>query len=242
MAAGIGLLSNWKPGVFLWSRVAGDAVDLASLTAVLASKRGRRGGTIGSIAAVAGVTALDVMAAIRQTQESAGQTERAEANLIVNRSPEECYRFWRNFENLARFMSYIQSVRPTGEQRHHWIARLPGNAGTVEWDSELVDDRPDERISWRSLPGSQVYHSGSVQFEPAAGNRGTVIRFQVDYSHPGQTILSPLAKLVGKHPEQLIYKDLRRFKQAIETGEVIRTEGQPTGRRSGATWLDAIAR
>jgi uncharacterized membrane protein len=242
LGAGIGLLSRRKPGVFLWSRVAGDAVDITSLAGVLASRRSNRGAAIGSLAAVAGITALDVLTAQATCSITGSQSERAEASLIINRSPQDCYRFWRDFENLSRFLSYIQTVRVTGDRTSHWIARVPGSNTPVEWDSEITDDRPDEGLSWQSTGGSAVSHSGSVQFEPAPHNRGTIVRVQVDYGHPGQAVVSPLARLAGKHPEQMIYKDLRRFKQVMETGEVIRTEGQPAGRRSGATWLDQLAR
>jgi uncharacterized membrane protein len=136
---------------------------------------------------------------------------------------------------------YLQSVRITGDRHSHWIARGPGDT-RVEWDAELVEDKPNERISWRSLPGADISNTGSVSFEPAAGGRGTIVRVQITYGHAGYQLGSFLATLVGKDPEQLVNKDLRRFKQVLETGDVVSTEGQSAGRRSGATWLDSIAR
>ncbi len=242
LAAGVGILTQPKPAGWLWSRVAGDMVDLASLGATLASPDAERGKTIAAVASVAGVTVLDILCAEQLTaqEREGGAAERSEASLMVNRQPEECYRFWRDFENLPRFMSYLQSVRTTGDRQSHWVAATP--AGRFEWDAELMDDIPNQRISWRSLPGANVHNSGSVGFEAAPGLRGTIVRVQLDYSHPAQSVISPLARLMGKHPEQMIEKDLRRFKQVMEVGEVITTEGQSAGRRSGATWLDRIAR
>ncbi len=240
MAAGIGILTATRPAPWLWARVAGDALDLTSLGGTLASPKAERGRTIFGIASVAGVTALDVMCAreVRGAQWRRGA--RAEASMIVNRSPEECYRFWRNFENLPRFMSYLQSVAVSGERTSHWIARLPGGR-RIGWDAVIVTDLPNRRISWRSLPGSELSNSGSVEFESARGDRGTIVRVQIDYGNRLHAAASAAAALVGKHPEDLIRKDLHRFKQAVETGEVITTEGQPAGRRSSVTWLDRIA-
>jgi uncharacterized membrane protein len=145
---------------------------------------------------------------------------------------------------LPRFMDYLESVRSEGN-RSHWTARVPG-VGRVEWDAEIVEDRPNERISWRSLPGSDVPNSGFVSFERAPGGRGTIVRSEIEYCMSGKALAAPFARLIGKDPAQMAYKELRRFKQAIETGEVIRTEGQPSGRRESRTegtgWLDTIAR
>jgi uncharacterized membrane protein len=242
IAAGIGILTRPRPAGFLWARVAGDAVDLASLGYLLrARKAGHRRAAV-SLAAVAGVTALDIVCARQLSRGTGfGGTVRVETSIITNRSPEECYRFWRNFENLPRFMSYLQSVRITGDRNSHWIARGPGDT-RIEWDAEMLDDVPNQRITWRSLPGSEFVNSGSVSFERAPGNRGTVVRVQFDYGQPRYALASAVAKLVGKEPGQLVNKDLRRFKQVLETGDVVTTEGQPAGRTSGATWLDSIAR
>jgi uncharacterized membrane protein len=137
-------------------------------------------------------------------------------------------------------MSYLQSVRDTGNGRSHWVAAAPGGR-SVEWDAEVVNDVPGQMISWRSLPGSNVCTSGSVVFEAAPGNRGTIVRVQMDFSSPAPG-LTRVGKILGKHPEQMVYKDLRRFKQVMETGEAITTEGQSAGRKGSATWLDSIAR
>jgi uncharacterized membrane protein len=239
LAAGIGLLTASNRAPWLWARVGGDAVDLTSLGKVAASDQNDRGKTIFGIASVAGVTALDVACALHATAARAGTWCHAEANIIVDRHREECYRFWRQFDNLPRVMRYIESVQTNGDTSH-WIACAPGGR-RVEWDSEIESDVPNERIAWRSLPGSDVRHSGSVNFESAPGGRGTIVRLQTDYGHAFRA-LEPLATFLGKHPEQLMRKALRRFKQVMETGEVITTEGQSSGRESGATWLDNIAR
>jgi len=243
LAAGAGILASREPAGWLWSRVAGDIVDLASLTGLLASQDSDRGKSAFGLASVAVVTILDVMCAQQLTDEARGRegnSARAEASLIVNRSPEECYAFWRNLENLPRFMTHLKSVRITGDRQSHWIADV-GRAA-VEWDAEMEIDVPNQRIAWRSLPGSDVPNSGAVEFERASGGRGTIVRVQIDYGNLMQALTSAAAAVVGQAPEQMIQKELRRFKQVMETGEVITTEGQSAGNRTGTTWLDAIAR
>lgn len=241
IATGIGILSNPQPAGWLWMRVAGDAVDLASLRRAGKGRRNGRGKRLFGAASVAGVTMLDIVCAARLSKEESGRTwRRAEANMAVDRPPDECYQFWANFENLPRFMSYLQSVTTTSDGRSHWIAAGPGDS-RIEWDAVAEENVPNRRITWRSIDGSSVWHSGSVEFEPEPAGHGTVVRVQMDYGHPFQA-LGPLAKLLGKDPEQMIRKELRRFKQVMETGEVLTTEGQPSGRESSMTWLDRAAR
>ena len=201
--------------------------------------RNERGWTAFAIASVAGVTVLDVLCATKSTQGPSAA--RAEASLIVNRSPEECYAFWRNLENLPRFMKYLETVRTTGERRSHWIVNS-GNGMRLEWDAEIETDIPNQRISWRSVANADVSHSGSVEFERAPDGRGTIVRVQIDYGNLLHSLASAAATLIGRHPEQVLRKELYHFRQVLETGEMITTEGQPAGRRSGATWLDQIAR
>lgn len=242
--AGVGILTQPNPAPWLWGRVAGDVLDLSTLGKTLNGPENNRALAALGIASVGVVTALDYLCAKELSEQHAqhgNPAMHAEANMMINRSPEECYNVWRNFENLPHFMQYLQSVRLTGGRQSHWVGNVPGGA-TIEWDAEMTEDRPNERIGWRSLPGSQVTNSGTVDFEKAPGGRGTIVRVQMDYNAPGASVASLLAKMIGKEPEQLVNKDLRRFKQYIETGSVITTDGQPAGRRSGTTWLDSVAR
>jgi uncharacterized membrane protein len=241
IAAGVMILSGAR-AAGCWSRVAGDIMDLALLGGDLAAPDTDKGRAIGSTAAVAGVTVLDALTAWELSQSQSGAYDvRAERAITINKSPDECYRFWRDFENLPRFMLHLQSVRPTGENRSHWIAKGPGGM-KYEWDAEVTGDRPGECISWRTLEGADVDHSGSVRFEKAPGGRGTVVRVRLYYTPPGMGAGALVARILGQDPEAEIAKDLRRLKQMMETGDVVTTEGQPAGRGSGSTWLDTLAR
>jgi len=150
-------------------------------------------------------------------------------SVTIDRSPEDLYTFWRNFENLARFMTHVESVRVQDEKRSHWVVKAPLGQ-KVEWDAEIINDVPNERIGWRSLENADVDHAGSVEFEPAGNGRGTRLKVTLKYSPPGDKIGAAVAKLLGESPETQIEEDLRRLKQLMETGEIARTNGQPSGR------------
>jgi uncharacterized membrane protein len=151
-----------------------------------------------------------------------------EKSIIIDKSPEELYSFWRDFENLPRFMNHLESVNSVGFNRWHWVAKGP--AGTrPEWDAEIYNEKPNELIAWRSLDGT-VTNAGSVHFEPAPGARGTQVKVVLNYNAPGGKVSALLAKLFGQEPGQMIEGDLRRLKQILETGEVARVEGQSSRR------------
>jgi uncharacterized membrane protein len=239
LAAGIGILTQRDRAPWLWTRVAGDSFDLAALSLAL-TRRGRRGRAAVALAAVAGVTALDLLAAVRLTGSRAGRTVPGasgrtdiylERSIAVSKSPEECYRFWRSFENLPRFMHSIESVRQLDERRSRWVAKGP-LAMRLEWTSEITVDRPGEEIAWRTLDDAGAANAGSVRFEIAPAGRGTIVRVSLHYSPLGGALGAGLVRLLGHDPQSGIREDLRRFKQVMETGEIATTRGQPTGRRS----------
>ena len=149
--------------------------------------------------------------------------------ITINHPVEEIYAFWRDFENLPRFMHHLQMVETTGGGRSHWTARAPGG-GDVEWDAEVTEDKPNELIAWRSIGSDDdIENSGIVRFLRAPGDRGTEVLVQLDYDPPGGKAGSIFAKLLGEEPSQQIDDDLRRLKQVIETGEVVRSHGSPEG-------------
>lgn len=149
-------------------------------------------------------------------------------SIIVNKMPDEVYRFWRDLENLGRFMQHLKSVKALDERRSHWKATASAGR-TVEWDAEITEDQPDSKIGWRSVGSRDVEHTGSVAFEPAPGNRGTYVRVDIHYRPPAGALGTLIAKLFGEEPSQQIYDDLRRFKQLIETGEIAQSDASIHG-------------
>jgi len=211
----------------MWGRVAGDILDLVSLGKAMKTKSFSKTRAGAVTAAVVGVTALDVLCGERLSSgtgvSSRGGRVRITKSIIVNRSPEEVYRFWHDFENLAKFMKNVESVRVTGDKRSHWRVKSPAGK-TVEWDAEIVEDRPNSLIAWRSLWNSEVENSGSVRFESAPGGRGTFVRVELEYVPPLGMIGAEIAKLLGKAPGRQVEEDLRRFKQLMETGEIVQSD------------------
>jgi len=154
-------------------------------------------------------------------------------SVTINRTPEAVYRFWRDFSNLPQFMIHVRSIAATGD-RSHWVVAAPAGQ-TVEWDAEIVEDRPYERIAWRSLPGSDIQHQGMVRFEKAPADRGTEVHVEFQYDAPAGQAGATIAKLFGEEPTQQVRDDLRRLKQVMETGEVVRSDGSPEGAGQGAS-------
>ena len=156
-----------------------------------------------------------------------------EKAIAIDKTPEELFSFWRQFENLPRFMNNLESVTCSGLNRSHWIAKGPGGKN-VEWDAEIYNEKPNEMIAWRSLEGADIVNAGSVRFTPI-GVRGTEVRVVLNYNLPGGKISALFAKLFGSEPGQMIADDLRRLKQILETGEAATIEGQTSGRVAEAT-------
>ena len=219
IAAGVMIFSQENPAAGVWSRVAGDALDLASLGKAFASPSANKGRVTFATANVLAVTALDLIAA-KQLSTNGSHGIHAKASCVVNRAPEEVYSFWRNFENLPRFMRHLESVQDRGDGRSRWVAKGPAGS-TVEWEATIVADVPGEVITWRSLEGSDVDNAGAVRFERAAGDRGTIVKVNVQYNPPAGVIGATVAKLFGEEPQQQLDDDLRRFKQVLEVGEVV---------------------
>ena len=141
---------------------------------------------------------------------------KVEHSVNINRPPAELYAFWRNFENLPRFMNHLESVKRFGGNRSHWVAKAPGGR-TVEWDAEVYNEKEGEMIAWRTLEGSQVASAGSVHFEPA-GEDATNVRVNLKYDPPGGKLGSLVARLFGENPQRQIEEDLARFKEIMEAG------------------------
>ncbi|MFO7321259.1 MAG: SRPBCC family protein [Chloroflexota bacterium] len=149
--------------------------------------------------------------------------------VTINRPADVLYNFWREPSNLPQIIDYIESVQMTGENRAHWTIRLPGGM-KAEFDVEVYTDVPNEVISWRSLPDSQIQNAGSVRFRPAPAGRGTQVELTIEFVPPGGPLGQAVMKLFGDMPEQYIGQYLREFKQIMETGEKATTEGQTSGR------------
>jgi len=236
ITSGIGILARSKPTPWVDARVAGDAIDLGLLGAAFSQTGSDVNRLATATAAVAGVTAMDVLCSTRLHRYQRGLDPfiHITKSIAINKPKEQLYQFWRDFQNLPRFMRHLDSVRVTGERRSHWVAKAPAGKH-VEWDAEITEERNNEYIAWRSLEGADVENSGSVRFETGPKGRGSVVTVELHYKPPGGRLGATFAKLLGEEPGQQVNEDLRRFKQLIESGEIPTTEGQPAGRKSSTS-------
>jgi uncharacterized membrane protein len=159
------------------------------------------------------------------------QGVRVERVIRVQRPPEELYRFWRDLENLPRFMRHLESVQNLGGGRSHWVAKAPAGR-TAEWDAEIIAERPNELIAWRSVEGSTVNNAGSVRFRAGANSEGTRVIVELEYEPPAGRLGALLGRPFGEEPAVEVREDLRAFKELMEAGEVATTTGQPSGRKA----------
>jgi uncharacterized membrane protein len=226
------------PPKTVWTRVAGDAVDLVLLARAVATRRGERQTRVSlATAAVAGIAAIDTVAAIRARHT--GQHGRGKpgplhlkASVTVRCPPREVYDYWRDFERLPQFMGHLQSVTVDGAGRSTWTASAPIKKH-VTWQAEMTGDEPGRRISWKSLPGADVANSGTVHFAETPDGSGTEVRVNLHYDVPGGAVGRAVARLWGEEPTQQVHDDLRRFKAIMETGDVVRSDALPDGPDSG---------
>lgn len=138
--------------------------------------------------------------------------------VTINRPAGELYRYFRDFANLPNFMENIVSIEVRDAAVSHWVVKAPAGA-TVEWDARITQEEPDRLIAWTSEPGADVPNSGRIEFREA-GDRGTVVTATIAYDPPGGIIGKAIAKLFQREPAIQARRDLRRFKQLMETGEI----------------------
>jgi len=153
---------------------------------------------------------------------------RVDHAITVNKPRAEVYAFWRRLENLPRFMKHLESVQQLDSRRSRWAATGPAGR-RVEWEAEIINEIENELIGFRSLEGSTVDLAGSVRFQDAPGARGTEVIVEMQYNPPAGLLGAFAAKMSGEEPSQQLKEDLNRFKAVMESGEVLSTEGQPSG-------------
>ena len=209
LAAAVGLLGQESPA-WLWYRTGGDFIHIGMLGRALKNNDGRgRGRTAAALAAVLGITGVDVYAAVTRSRTKVEMD--TSATTTVGLPAQEVYEMWR--------------------RRSCWRAGASADR-TAERDAEITEDVPGQRIAWRSVGSADIHNEGSVQFVPAPGGRGTEVHVKLRYEMPGGKLGEAVARYFGEDPRQQLDDDLRRFKQVAETGEVVRSEGAPGGKRA----------
>jgi len=138
--------------------------------------------------------------------------------VTINKPVAEVYSYFRDFSNLPHFMENVVSIETPDATRSHWVVKAPGGT-TVEWDARVTEDQPNALIAWTSEEGADVPNSGRVEFRDA-GQRGTVVTATILYDPPGGVVGKLIAKMFQREPAIQARRDLRRFKQLMEAGEI----------------------
>ncbi|GAC1640511.1 MAG: SRPBCC family protein [Herpetosiphon sp.] len=213
------------------SAVAGSGLVISGVL------RGYRSGIalagVGSVLVVRGVTGRSLLYRAVGLNRADGTYPTVQKSVTINRPADEVYRFWRNVENLPHFMTNLVSVKMLDAGRSHWVALAPLGR-TIEWNADIVTDRPGEEIAWRSAPGSQLYSAGTVRFTPLSADRGTELHVTMEYNPPAGIAGALVAKLFGAEPNMAIEGDLRRLKNLLEAHEIPTTTGQSSARHDGS--------
>jgi len=151
-------------------------------------------------------------------------------SVTIRRPRDEVFAAWRDFSRLADFMENVERVEVLDDKRSHWVVKAPGGR-TVEWDARITEERPGELIAWTSEEGADVPNSGRVTFRDAQADRGTIVTATLVYDPPAGAVGKLIAKLFQREPAIQARRELRRFKQLMETGEISTTVGQVAGKR-----------
>ena len=211
LMVGMSLLMDGRATRWLASRVAGDALHGVMLALTTRSSDVDRTRIRATWAAWLGITAADIAAtaaASRIDKNGAAQDQPTGSTnavavladggvrqaVTINRSPEEVYAYWRELENLPDFMKHLERIEVIDDRLSHWVAKAP-IVGSVEWDAEIIEDRPGELIAWESRSGSQVWNSGEVEFRRASSDRGTEVHVRLEYSPPGGAFGAAIARI-----------------------------------------------
>jgi uncharacterized membrane protein len=199
---GLAILAQPDRSTWLWSRVAGDVLDLATLGNAMTTSDTDRGRASLAAAAVLGVAALDVICAQQLSQQEhdawAGDHSALGSAALRNR------------DSKVRVHEVVTINTPLERVEERW-ANLESMPESLRSLSRSTGVTGDERAI--------------VEFRHAPGGRGTEVRVEIEYLPRGGVVGAALARLIGGDPTGQIRQDLRHVKQIIETGEVVRSDG-----------------
>jgi uncharacterized membrane protein len=202
------------------SAIAGGALALYGL------RRGSLGGLlVAGLGAALGYRGITGHCALyEQLGIDAGSADRNVGNLgvkidreiVVTATPDRLYGIWRNFENLPRLLSHVEQVEVLSPTRSRWTLKAPT---VVSWEAELINDKINELIAWRTVGNQWVNHAGSVTFEPIAAG-STRLYVSLQYDPPGGRIGHAVASLFAEDAGSQVERDLVNFKRAVEEGRL----------------------
>ena len=138
-----------------------------------------------------------------------------EDSIDVNRDLSTVYNQWTQFESFPQFMEGVESVTQLDDTHLHWVAKIGGDR--KEWDAEITEQVPDQRIAWTATTGAP--NGGIVTFQ-SLGSSSTKVTLRLDYEPQG--MMEKAGDMLGVVDRQ-VKNDLERFKEFIES------RGEETG-------------
>lgn len=138
------------------------------------------------------------------------------SSFIIHQPRHEVYAFWRRLDNLPLFMKHLQSVTSTGDEKSHWVLKMPAGVPNVGWDAEIVKDRPDEMMGWRSMPGSIIYNAGKVRFRDVIAGEGTRVDVVITYQPPAGIVGARIARILNPLFKKIVEQDVQNFKHYMD--------------------------
>lgn len=219
LGTGIALLGSRKPVAALDARILGDVADLIALGVAFARPANGPNRLLASAVTKLGVTALDLiarhdLAGHHDRQQRVAMVTSVHRAITIDASPEALYAFWRDLPAMPRIMEHLRSVQRIDAVRSRWTAVGPAGM-TLSWESEIIDDRPGELISWITLEGP-LESAGVVRFRPSRDRRGTEVVVDMKYHVLGRGLGQAAATLFGLEPGVELERGLVRLKQLFE--------------------------
>lgn len=212
-------------------------VSAAAGVGMLSAATARRGpgrpvlavlGTLATLRAATGHSRVYEAAGLTSADLGEGAGVTVDENVTIMAPAEEVFRRWADLTQLPRYLAHVREVTDVSPGVTHWVVEGPLGR-EWEFDAEIIDRREGEFLAWRTRPGQQLEHAGSVRVREVPG-RGTELQLKMRYL-PGPGVAGfAAARALHALADREIAEELRRFKAILEAGEAPTTEGQPSGR------------
>lgn len=159
--------------------------------------------------------------------------------ITIQATPQQIYALWRDLRNLPRFMHHVKEVEVLGDKISRWVVQE--GPKTLEWQAEIVEDTPGRRLRWKSLPGSDIEHEGTLDLVEAPAGRGTIVDVRMRYVPPGGLfVMGMLSGILRTLPGMQLAEELARLRMLVETGELATGARNPSELKASEKVMSAI--
>lgn len=205
-----------RPRVPSASQPSPRPLALTVIGAALAALAVRRLGIAGIAASLA--SAWLVARGLREARHDSSTAVAMSHSIMIDAPCKALYRYWRNFANLPEIVDGLQRVEVLDTWRSRWVMDAPLGL-SVEWEVEIVDDQPNERIAWRAV-NRRLRNGGWVEFRDAGAGRGTEVRAMIVIEPPLHQIGPTVATVFRRDPGDPVRDALWALKRRLEGEKV----------------------